>query len=840
MNHGVVRLLSTSAAIYVAIAFLSCAAAQTSGRPEVVPNHGSPVTEGLVIAGWDYFQSAWRLDPVEGMMVQGAWSPPSAGTEIDSAHTWRPVQADSEGWITHPDLRGGYLYAEVKSESDRVVILEGLGYRQVLINGEPRTGNVYGFKEDWEPWEPPFDFSFVPVKLRAGSNELLFEGGRARRMKAIIHTPDAPFMINARDATLPDLIVGDTADYWASVAVINATESTARGLRLSATVGDGSPVRMDIPDFPPLSVRKMGFRIEAPAPEETGAVTLQLAILDPRSDEPLDVASIDLTVREPRDNHRRTFVSSIDGSVQYFGLNPARDGDHVDSEALVLSVHGAAVEAINQSASYRAKPWAHIVAPTNRRPYGFNWEDWGRLDALEVLDIARSTLNVDPRRVYLTGHSMGGHGTWHLGALYPDRFAAIGPSAGWISFWSYRPRGEIELRSPTQRMLMRATLPSRTMDLATNYSDLGVYIIHGADDDNVPAEQSRMMVERLSGFHRDFVYHEEPDAGHWWDKSDEDGADCVDWPALFDFFSRHARPEAAEVREVDFITPNPGVSSCYQWVCILQQIRPLEMSRVNLRFDPGRRRFVGGTNNVERLRLAVPQGGTDSVSVMLDGQHLRLASDGTVWLHRAGDAWMESTEPPPSGKGPHRNGTFKDAFRNHMLLVYGTGGSSAENKWALVKARWDAEQFWYQGNGGVDVLPDTLFDPAGFPDRNVVLYGNRDTNGAWEHLLGDSPVRVARGRVEVGTRSMTGDSLGVLLIRPRTDSDVASVGAVAGTGLAGMSITTLRPYLSAGFAYPDVVVFDAGRPGGSETVIGAGFFGNDWSVDSGEFVWAAD
>jgi hypothetical protein len=38
----------------------------------------------------------------------------------------------------------------------------------------------------------------------------------------------------------------------------------------------------------------------------------------------------------------------------------------------------------------------------------------------------------NPRRTWLTDHSMGGHGTWHLGVAYPDMFAPIGPSAGWI------------------------------------------------------------------------------------------------------------------------------------------------------------------------------------------------------------------------------------------------------------------------------------------------------------------------------------------------------------------------------------------------------------------------
>ena len=835
------RRIAISATILLAFGLCPSATAQPSERPVVVKGEGVTITKGLALPGWDYFQSAWRADPLELAIVRDEWSPPSTGDRVDSTRSWQPVVADSTGWIAHPDLRGGYLYSTVESASDRVVILEGLGYRGVLVNGEPRTGNVYGFKEDWQPWEPPFDFSFVPVKLRAGTNHFLFVGGRGQRLKAILHEPETPFLLNARDVTVPDLILGDKADYAASIALINATQTTARGLVITATVEDASPVHTTLPDLPPLSVRKVGFRIQAPAPSGSGERAVQVMIRRPGSDEPVDQATIHVTVKDPRENHRRTFTSSIDGSVQYYGVKPARGEDPPGPHALVLSVHGAAVEAINQSGSYAAKTWAHIVAPTNRRPYGFNWEDWGRLDALEVLDIAESTLDVDPRRIYLTGHSMGGHGTWHLGALFPDRFAAIGPSAGWISFWSYRPRRELGPDSPMRQMLMRANRPSRTMELATNYRDLGIYVIHGADDDNVPAEQSRMMVKHLSAFHHDFVYHEEPDAGHWWDKSDEEGADCVDWPPLFDFFARHQRPAQHEVREIDFVTPDPGVSSCYRWGCILQQIRPFDLGRLHIRFDPSVGRFIGETTNVEWLSLTVPDVRSDSITITVDGQQLQAASAGSrILLRRSRQGWALAGEMPASHKGPRRSGTVKGAFRHGMVMVYGTGGSTDENEWALAKARFDAEQFWYQGNGGVDVIPDTAFAGDQFVERSVILYGNADTNGAWRDLMGDSPVQVFDGRLEVGETSLRGDHLGLLVVRPRHDSELASVAAIAGTGVSGMRITNLRPYLSAGFAYPDVVVFDARRNSESDIVTGAGFFGNDWSVERGEFVWTKD
>ena len=154
---------------------------------------------------------------------------------------------------------------------------------------------------------------------------------------------------------------------------------------------------------------------------------------------------------------------------------------------------------------YRRKAWGHVIAPTNRRPFGFDWEDWGRLDAIEVLELNQRRLGIDPDRTYLTGHSMGGHGVWHVGITFPGRFAAIGPSAGWRSFWAYTGAERFENISPIERILRSATNPSDTEALSRNTLHYGVYILHGEKDDNVPAEQGRIMNETLGAFHPERV-----------------------------------------------------------------------------------------------------------------------------------------------------------------------------------------------------------------------------------------------------------------------------------------------------------------------------------------------
>jgi hypothetical protein len=382
------------------------------------------------------------------------------------------------------------------------------------------------------------------------------------------------------------------------------------------------------------------------------------------------------------------------------------------------------------------------------------------------------------------------------------------------------------------------------MTLVQNLGAKGVYILHGSADRSVPASQSRTMAERLEEFHKDFIYHEEPDKGHWWDISDEPGADCVDWAPMFDFFARHALPADNAIRQVDFVTVNPGISAWSHWVGIEDQIEHLKLSSVSIRIDPGKRRFVGTTENVSRLslKLDVLSSG-EPLSVQLDEQTLAdipyPRGRKQIWLARHGDQWALASEPPKVLKGPHRFGPFKEAFNHEMVFVIGTAGSAEENAWARAKARFDAEQWWYQGNGSVDIIADVDFEPRAYADRGVILYGNSKTNTAWPKLLRNSPVQVEPGAVTIGKRRLEGEDRACLFLRPRADSQVACVAAVSGTGIAGMRVTDRIQYILAGCNYPDVIVIGPEMlTEGAAGVRAAGVFGSDWRVETGDFAWA--
>ncbi len=770
---------------------------------------------------------ALHRDPVESMLLSDPTKVFSEGEAVEvssgSSRHWEIATAGENGQFAGREYFGSYLQFVVDCEEPKVMLLDAHGHGSAVINGHPRGGDTY----QW--WHQ------LPVELKAGSNQLLFQVGRGRFRGKLVK-PDQQIYLAAHDHTLPDWLRDRKEPVWAAIPIINASKQTLTELEIRTTVAGGSPRSTPVGPILPLTLRKIGFEILPTTDIADDQLTVSVELRRKRQAEPVDIKEIKIPVREAGQRHRRTYVSDVDGSVQYYAVTPATPDSQTDAEkpGIYLSLHGAGVEAQGQAAVYQPKPRAHVVAPTNRRSFGFDWEDWGRRDALEVLDDAMRHFDIDPQRVFLTGHSMGGHGTWHLGATYPDRFAAIGPSAGWVSFWSYAGGRRTESASPIVELLERAANPSDTLQLARNYTSQGVYVLHGDRDDNVPVDQARTMRAVLGEFHPNFVYYERPGAGHWW------GNACCDWPPLIEFLGGHRLPKLDELSHIDFTTVCPGVSSKFGWATIVDQIRPLLASRVQLTLDRSNLKLSGTTENVAGLKLelsnAIPTE-SEALQLNLDGTELELPRS-TIWLSRVDGTWRAIDEPDPTDKGPHRYGLFKAAFDNKFVFVYGTAGTPEENEWALSKVRYDAETFWYRGNGSIDVVADCDFSPGEYAERSVILYGNADTNLAWPALLADCPLQISRDRVAIGDRTVADPRMAALFAYPRADSERALIGVVGGTGIEGLRSTNRLRYFVSGIAYPDILLVSADYlTMGSEALIAAGFWNSQWQTDGAEIEW---
>jgi predicted peptidase len=106
---------------------------------------------------------------------------------------------------------------------------------------------------------------------------------------------------------------------------------------------------------------------------------------------------------------------------------------------------------------------------------------WSNEVLLELLNEVSASHKVDPQRVYLTGLSMGGFGTWDLAVTHPEKFAAVAPICG---------GGEV---LPVFLAKLGYTSPARKEAL----KGLPVWAFHGAKDNIVPPTESERMVRAL-------------------------------------------------------------------------------------------------------------------------------------------------------------------------------------------------------------------------------------------------------------------------------------------------------------------------------------------------------
>ena len=755
---------------------------------------------------------------------------------------WEPIKTDSTNTFSDSNLRSSYVYLTYRSNSEKTVLFEASGHSLLLINGLPHEGDHYDF-----------GWNLIPLKLKKGTNVFVLKVGRFPRIRARLIEPKTDIQFTPRDVTMPDILAEENKEYLGAIRVINTSNKWLKNYTINADL-DGTIITSKVPNIPPMSVRKVPFTLQSPVQHQNSEnIELTLRLIS-NSNKLLSTQTIDLKIRSKNKHHKKTFLSKIDGSVQYYSVAPSSDTSSA-SQALFLSVHGASVEAVNQANAYKQKDWGNLVAPTNRRPFGFAWEDWGRMDALEVLEDARNIFQPDPTKIYLTGHSMGGHGTWYLGATYPDHFAAIAPCAGYPDLLLYRdsfikrrlqmPQEQLDkfgmtakviermkmeyVPNQVENMMTRAGTPSRTLQLIRNYLHYGVYILHGEKDNVVPTFIARDMRERLGTFHNDFTYYEYPGGEHWY------GDHSVDWKPIFEFFKQRTIKDPNDIEKFEFYTGSPGVSSKSNFITIHQQEKTFEVSSFNFSKEDD---FQIDTENITQIEVDFSVLNDTINSIIIDKTEINISSREKVYFKKSDSEWQISSVPSKQEKGPHRNGGFKDAFNNNVVLVYASKGSETENIWYFNRARFDTETFWYRANGNIEIVKDVNFSLKKYADRNVIIYGNEDNNAAWKLLLKNSPVQVKNNEVNFNGKRLTGNQWGLYFIIPRKDSDFASVGVITASGSQGMKAAYMNHYLVNGTTFPDVVLFDdTVLENGASSVKCAGFFGNDWSVENGEFEW---
>jgi hypothetical protein len=142
-----------------------------------------------------------------------------------------------------------------------------------------------------------------------------------------------------------------------------------------------------------------------------------------------------------------------------------------------------------------------IIAP--QCPLSLRWEtdNWFEPLYKEISGKYR----IDTNRIYLTGYSLGGSGTWNLAIKYSELFAAIAPISGFTSHNDF-------INKQVKRL-----------------KDMPIWAFHGKMDITVPYEETERIVKKLQKKNKHIKFTSDPNVGHWIHWNIYPNQDLYDW-----------------------------------------------------------------------------------------------------------------------------------------------------------------------------------------------------------------------------------------------------------------------------------------------------------------------
>jgi pimeloyl-ACP methyl ester carboxylesterase len=383
----------------------------------------------------------------------------------------------------------------------------------------------------------------------------------------------------------------------------------------------------------------------------------------------------------------RGYYSQVDGSVQGYAVHVPAAYDGHKPYPLVVNLHG-----YDPSFSdWRDNPFLLGFIPEATEggryilvnPFGRGntmYQGIGEHDVLSVLADVQRLYRIDPDRIYLTGGSMGGGGTWYVGLRHPDLFAALAPVMGPTDYGFWLGVDSTST-TPLGRFLLAKKSP---LSYAQNARNLALRCVHGAKDDIVPVAQSRAMVARLRQLGYPITYDEYAEAAHG-------GFPPEMERGKYEWFAQHVRTRWP--RHVSYTTADLDHAGAY-WAHIQRFEDLLDFASIDAQVE-SQQRIVVRTHNVSRFSLEVPHiycPPGSPLEVVIDGRVCyrgEVPAAACLCFASADGGWASCPpdEPTLLRKRPGLAGPISSAFEGPFLLVYGTVGRQQEN--AVAKAEAD-------------------------------------------------------------------------------------------------------------------------------------------------------
>lgn len=289
-------------------------------------------------------------------------------------------------------------------------------------------------------------------------------------------------------------------------------------------------------------------------------------------------------------------------------------------KGLFIGLHGGGVGSADASGAHgayqgpaSARDWLSIY-PQAIEATECGWTDAGTEEwIMTLIDEARRTFDVSPDHIYIGGHSMGGYGSWVLGAHHADVFAAAVPSAG----------------APTP-IRDRATerIVAVQEGVVPNLLNLPMCVFQSTDDPRVPPDVNQFAVAEVNRFketyggYENFTYWEVDDRQHGYPTG---GTDAL--LARIESFERNPHP--------DHVLWQPALDwrTSFYW---LDWPKPRMNALIDARLDRTKNQIdvKSDGESVEGLAVLLSPAIVDmgkEVTVTLDGEEVFRGVPRTSW-----------------------------------------------------------------------------------------------------------------------------------------------------------------------------------------------------------------
>ncbi|MGC9969856.1 MAG: prolyl oligopeptidase family serine peptidase [Bryobacteraceae bacterium] len=521
---------------------------------------------------------------------------------------------------------------------------------------------------------------------------------------------------------------------------------------------------------------------------------------------------------------RLAYQDDIDGSTQFCRAYLPGSYDPSKKWPLVLELHGYNAESPvyvrwwSVDARHNGLAERHniiFVEPHGRG--NTSYYGIGDRDVLRCMQLAKEQFRVDDDRVYLTGQSMGGGGTWHVATRHPELFAAIAPVFGGWDYHVILPEERLAKLTPRERYLFESQSSYVQADSLLN---LPIFVNHGDADQSVNVDQSRYAVRMLQRWGYNLRYREHPGKGHGGLGNDDE---MIDWLLQY---KRDLNPPRVRVRAADLKS-----ASAY-WVRIDQRadqrafmVAGAEVVGPNaIRLD---------TDNVLAVTLSpasplidpakplwVSWNGAPAQSVPL--------KDGRVTLYADGYA------PAPLRKTASVAGPMADVKTTPFAVVVGTiSPDPMMRELCNRKAEALASDWKNWQHVPLRLYKDTEIPETELSKYSLLLIGASDANAVTRKLAGSLPLKISGDEISIDGRSFKAPDAAVAMVYPHPLNPERYVLLAAATSPAGMYfLDPLDGDLGAfDFAIVDGALANSHRGRPVEKIrVAAGLFDRNWRI----------